>query len=193
MEERTQRERIYDAALECFERAGVRRTTMDDVAQAAGVSRPAIYYYYDSKQALIIEVVLRQIAAAHRKVDREVRSRHQGIEAVLAAIWWGIKDASDNPYTKLLTAPDGERLTAAALQSEAAMEVEHAFWGPLLEDARQRGELRTDVGTDELIRLILFAQFSVVTHGTRFGLADGDVRLALRRFLLPALQPGAPG
>lgn len=72
------------------------------------------------------------------------------------------------------------------------MEVEHAFWGPLLEDARQRGELRTDVGTGGLIRVILFAQFSVVTHGRLFGLAtDEDIRAALRRFLLPALQPGA--
>ena len=41
--------RILDAAYACFTRHGVRRTTMDDIATAAGMSRPAVYQYVRNK------------------------------------------------------------------------------------------------------------------------------------------------
>lgn len=41
--------RILDAAYACFVRHGVRRTTMDDIAAAAGMSRPAVYQYVRNK------------------------------------------------------------------------------------------------------------------------------------------------
>jgi TetR/AcrR family transcriptional regulator len=43
-------ERILDAAYECFTRHGVRKTTMDDIASAAGMSRPAVYQYVRNKE-----------------------------------------------------------------------------------------------------------------------------------------------
>ena len=42
-------ERILDAAYECFTRHGIRRTTMDDIAAAAEMSRPAVYQYVRNK------------------------------------------------------------------------------------------------------------------------------------------------
>jgi AcrR family transcriptional regulator len=40
---------ILAAAYECFTRHGVRRTTMDDIAATAGMSRPAVYQYVRNK------------------------------------------------------------------------------------------------------------------------------------------------
>ena len=42
-------ERILAAAYTCFTRHGVRRTTMDDIAAAAEMSRPAVYQYVRNK------------------------------------------------------------------------------------------------------------------------------------------------
>ena len=47
------RERILDAAEQCFGRAGFHRTTMHDICKEAGVSPGALYVYFDSKEALI--------------------------------------------------------------------------------------------------------------------------------------------
>jgi TetR/AcrR family transcriptional regulator len=41
--------RILDAAYRCFTRHGIRRTTMDDIAAEAGMSRPAVYQYVRNK------------------------------------------------------------------------------------------------------------------------------------------------
>jgi AcrR family transcriptional regulator len=43
-------ERILDATYVCFLRHGVRKTTMEDIASVAGMSRPAVYQYVRSKE-----------------------------------------------------------------------------------------------------------------------------------------------
>jgi AcrR family transcriptional regulator len=42
-------QKVLDAAYACFVRHGVRKTTMEDIADAAGMSRPAVYQYVRSK------------------------------------------------------------------------------------------------------------------------------------------------
>ena len=41
--------RLMDAAEECFDRYGVVKTTMDDIAKTAGVSRPTVYRHFDDR------------------------------------------------------------------------------------------------------------------------------------------------
>jgi AcrR family transcriptional regulator len=55
------REIILDAAMQAFAAFGYRRTSMDDVARAARVSRPGLYFLFDSKPALFREAVTRAI------------------------------------------------------------------------------------------------------------------------------------
>ncbi len=51
------RETILQAAEELFGERGFRKTTLEDVASAAGVSRPLVYRYFGDKQALFRVVV----------------------------------------------------------------------------------------------------------------------------------------
>jgi AcrR family transcriptional regulator len=48
------RERILGAALRLFRRRGFERTTMREIARAAGVSLGSTYYYFPSKEALVL-------------------------------------------------------------------------------------------------------------------------------------------
>lgn len=59
--ETDKRARILDAALAAFARYGWRRASMADVAQVVGVSRPALYLHFASKEALF-EAVARKLA-----------------------------------------------------------------------------------------------------------------------------------
>src|SRR3979490_2294968 len=51
----TQREAILEAATAIFLRYGFKKTSMDDVARAAGVSRQGLYLYFDTKDLLFRE------------------------------------------------------------------------------------------------------------------------------------------
>lgn len=53
------RNRILDAALRLFRERGFAETTMRDVAAAAGVATGAAYYYYRSKEDLVLAFYVR--------------------------------------------------------------------------------------------------------------------------------------
>jgi AcrR family transcriptional regulator len=51
------RELVLDAALDTFARYGYRKTSMEDVARAAAISRPGLYLLFGSKQELFTAAV----------------------------------------------------------------------------------------------------------------------------------------
>ncbi|WP_405164488.1 TetR/AcrR family transcriptional regulator [Nocardia sp. NBC_01499] len=51
------REQVLAAALDTFVRYGYRKTSMEDVAQAADISRPGLYLLFGSKQELFTTAV----------------------------------------------------------------------------------------------------------------------------------------
>jgi AcrR family transcriptional regulator len=54
------RQRILDAGFDCAARFGLRRTTMAEVAKAAGVARQTVYRYFATRHALFAALVLRE-------------------------------------------------------------------------------------------------------------------------------------
>src|SRR5215216_5201638 len=61
------REQLLDVALDVFARTGYHDTSMNDVAEAAGVTKPVLYQHFESKrelfQALLDEVGARMLQA----------------------------------------------------------------------------------------------------------------------------------
>ena len=53
------RARIIDAALLVFRRHGFRRSSIEQAAEAAGLTRQALYHHFDSKEALFRAVIER--------------------------------------------------------------------------------------------------------------------------------------
>lgn len=52
-------EEIVQAAAELFERRGYQNTTIDDIAQHLGISKPTVYQYIDGKGSLLEQIVER--------------------------------------------------------------------------------------------------------------------------------------
>ncbi|RWR49446.1 TetR family transcriptional regulator [Sinirhodobacter ferrireducens] len=48
---------ILEAALEVFSAQGFRGATLDQIAQAAGLSKPNLLYYFPSKEAIHVELL----------------------------------------------------------------------------------------------------------------------------------------
>lgn len=65
-------ERILDAAVDHAEDFGMRRFTMDDIAQRVGLSRVTIYRYFPKKDQLVEAILLREMRRFLRAVDTAV-------------------------------------------------------------------------------------------------------------------------
>ena len=63
MEDDGRREQVLGAALLTFARYGYKKTSMEDVARAADISRPGLYFLFESKQKLFREAVTRALDA----------------------------------------------------------------------------------------------------------------------------------
>jgi len=190
MSARNVREDIYAAALACFESQGVRRTTMDAVARQAGVSRPTVYYYFPDKSALVVEVIAREARAIHATIREQLGPQAGGLDTVVDTLLLSIEGARTSRYVTLLFQPDAAKLTARLVEADLIMGLRRELWAPILEAARDRGELRDDLTIDEILRWISFVEFSIITNAGLFGLVDDEkIRVYLDTFLLPSLAP----
>jgi AcrR family transcriptional regulator len=79
------RQRILDAALRLFGKHGFERTTMREVAAAAGVALGAAYYYFPSKDALLVAYYLR-IQDEHERRARALLPGARGLRARLGVV-----------------------------------------------------------------------------------------------------------
>ncbi|HWJ86154.1 MAG TPA: TetR/AcrR family transcriptional regulator, partial [Cellulomonas sp.] len=62
------RQAILDAALTTFARDGFAATSMDDVAEVAGVAKPTVYNHFGDKTALFLEALAHGSATANDRV-----------------------------------------------------------------------------------------------------------------------------
>ncbi|MNI09435.1 HTH-type transcriptional regulator MtrR [compost metagenome] len=46
--------------MECFERYGLEKTTLEDIAKTVGLNKTSLYYYYKNKEDIFIEVAIRE-------------------------------------------------------------------------------------------------------------------------------------
>ena len=51
------REQLLEVAIDAFAKSGYHSTSMNDVAAAAGVTKPVLYQHFDSKRALYIALL----------------------------------------------------------------------------------------------------------------------------------------
>lgn len=75
------REKILAAAEEVFLRHGFLGTSMDAVAELAGVSKQTVYAHCKSKEALFLQVVEQMTGGAARALDQGKEDAFEGVTA----------------------------------------------------------------------------------------------------------------
>ena len=83
-----QREQILARAAKLFARRGYTATSMNEVAEACGVSKPSLYHYVQDKQQLLVEIAAAHIARLEALVDEVAAETHtpeQRVRRLIAA------------------------------------------------------------------------------------------------------------
>ena len=118
-------EQVLSVALEVFGRYGFRKTSMDEVARSADISRQGLYLYFESKEALFRAAVRQELDAALSEVSRCLGEEDVALEdRIVAALdaWMGRFVGS------VLAADIGNMLESSAMQlGDMAAEFSAAF------------------------------------------------------------------
>lgn len=187
------RERLIDAAEACFQRFGVMKTTIEDVARIAQVSRATVYRYFAGRDELILGVLLRE---GNRFLDRlsvRIADEPELSEAIVEGVLFTIRAIQSDENLALLFAPEAAGITTSiAGASEALFAITAQFLRPYFEVAQEAGTLRSGVDLDEAAEWVLRSILSLVAFDGPRQRGDDDVRRFLRTFLVPALAPADP-
>jgi len=73
------RRRIYESALKLFREKGFEQTTMRDIAAKAGVALGAAYYYFSSKEAIVLAFYQEMQESSHDSI-LEALSQHKKLK-----------------------------------------------------------------------------------------------------------------
>ena len=101
---------VLDAALTCFARVGLGKTTLDDVAREAGCARATVYRYFGSKQGLIAAVVTREVAQLGQSIRKAAAGTTTLGDAVAAVITTAARTLQHHQALAFVTAYEPEVL-----------------------------------------------------------------------------------
>jgi AcrR family transcriptional regulator len=179
-------DRILRAAAACFRERGVEGTSMADIATAAGLQRPNLYRYFPNKEAVVLEVLMRETRAVHAERRALVRLAGPVGPLLAESLVSGQALARDDELIRFAMTGEAAEMTAGLVRSESLLfAVEKAYWEPLLAYGRERGELRDDLTDDEIVRWFFVSQFLMFSHEDFF--PAEAVRAQVERFVVPAV------
>jgi AcrR family transcriptional regulator len=86
------RDRVLTAALDVFLRYGFKRVTMNDIAAAAGISRPALYLVFRSKEEIFKSVYERWVKETLTEIENKIERLKTPEEKLRAAFeFWTVR------------------------------------------------------------------------------------------------------
>ncbi|MEV5407452.1 helix-turn-helix domain-containing protein [Thermopolyspora sp. NPDC052614] len=150
------RKAIIDAAIELFSRQGYRGTGISAVAEAAGVTAPAVLHHFGSKERLL-EAVINEIdrRALERVAEYAGLDPLSALQAIVRDVEFTV--AAPGP-ARLYTVLEAENLEPDDPLNETfrtrSRQLRHHL-GLLLRDGVEAGQIRADVDTDLIAQEIV--------------------------------------
>jgi AcrR family transcriptional regulator len=190
------RERLIDAAETCIDRFGLAKTTLEDIARQAAVSRATVYRYFANRDELILQVLLRDLE----------RSRERGLEeffedaadpaafgrALVEAAVYLLATIRNSPKLQLLLQREGPGFTSTI---SGASEALFGEWiddvAPYLATAQHDGLLRADLDAAEMAEWILRIILSLLTIEAPRHHSPEEERRLMTSYVIPALLPAS--
>jgi AcrR family transcriptional regulator len=157
-------QRLLEAGTSRFSTFGLRKTSVEELTQAAGISKSAFYLFFESKEALFMDVV----EEAERRFRREVLGeldRAQGAprERLAAVLRQAFRLWRDIPVLRFFTRSEYERI-ARRMPPEKIHEhlsSDLAFISELVERSRRAG-IPIQAPAEDIAGLMYIMFFSVL-------------------------------
>ncbi|MGW0039790.1 TetR/AcrR family transcriptional regulator [Gordonia sp. NPDC003376] len=185
-------DRLLDATEKLLAEHGIRATTMQQVAEVAGVSRAWLYRHFPDKRAMVGAAIVRLTDSFWTDARAEL-STIDGFAGQLSAGVRIGRGAYDDPGTLLLrlrTDEPDEYAACADVGVAGLIPDLAAFWRPFVDDAITRGEVHPDHDPAETAEWVARILISLGTMPSATVDADDpvSVRRQIDRYVMPALR-----
>lgn len=183
--------RLLDAAYEQFCRMGIRRSTMEDVARRAGVSRITAYRRFATKDRLVEQVVRREFRRYFDQFLLDIQQAATVGDRVVLGFVSALQAFRRNPLIGgLMTAEPDAVIPSMTSDGGRTLATVQRFVAGQLRREQRAGTISETVDVEVVAELMTRLSCSfLVTPGVVVDLDDAEqLRAVARRFLVPMLE-----
>jgi TetR/AcrR family transcriptional repressor of uid operon len=182
--------RVLDGAYEQFCRMGIRRSTMEDVARRAGVSRITVYRRFATKDALVEHVVRREFRRYFDQFLIDIEQARTAADRVVLGFVSALRAIRHNPLIGGLMAVEPDVLVPAMISDGGrTLAAVQRFVAGQLRREQHAGTVSAEVDVELVAELMTRVSSSFLLTPSHVVDLDDDeqVRAVARKFLVPML------
>lgn len=188
------RTKLLDAAYEQFCATGIARASMEEVARRAGTARITIYRKFDSKDALVDAVILREFQRYFGEFRAEMAKAQTAADRVVAGFVTSLRTIGRNPLiTKLLEIEPASVPGLVGGGDSRTMFQVRDFVAHQIRIEQEAGTIGAEVSTMLAADMIVRITGSFLTSPSDLVELDDEAALTAvaREFILPLVGLGA--
>jgi AcrR family transcriptional regulator len=182
------RERLLDAAEGCLEQFGPQKTSMEDVARAAGMSRATVYRYFENRDALLLGVASRQASSLASEAINYLAQFNTISDWLVEGLLFTLRELPSRPvFASLVTSLDSRASGNLFLGSTGLVQIGVNVLRPIFANAKEQGLLRDDVDPEMLVEWLLRVLWTYLNAPSQVATDEEGMRKLFRMMLIPAV------
>lgn len=151
----TRREDILFHAAKLFSERTVAGTTVRDIADEVGILSGSLYHYFDSKNAIVFEIVTTFIDDLNERYEAALvpgETSRQRLDRMVAV---SFESAADHPFaTEIYQNESALSSQAADSRITTAVRRANSYWADAIARGVESGEFRSDVDPHHFHRML---------------------------------------
>ena len=139
-------EKLLDAGRSCFARYGLKKTTIDDLVKLAGIAKSSFYLFFESKEALYMEILLAELPAmVQRLVADSFGATDDTREALVRLLRGIVHEIETNEFARIQLDDPGHLMQMMrSTDIDDILKRSTELYAPLVQEiakAQARGEI----------------------------------------------------
>ncbi|MBE0689783.1 MAG: TetR/AcrR family transcriptional regulator [Anaerolineae bacterium] len=157
-------QRILDAAFALITHYGYDKTTVDEIAREAGISKGAIYLHFKSKEALFEALIMRESESLSEQLMERVMADPEG-GTIFAIYGHSLSAFAENPLLKALYTRDRRILgdLFRRISKDTMQQQSFTFGVEFVEQMQAAGLVRKDIGANVITYVLSSLRYGVLT------------------------------
>ncbi|WP_231373705.1 TetR/AcrR family transcriptional regulator [Nocardia sp. 348MFTsu5.1] len=188
------RTRLLDAAYEQFCRMGIQRSSMEDVARRAGLSRITVYRRFATKDELVEQVILREFRRYFDQFLIDIQQAETAADRVVLGFVSSLRAIRGNPMIGGLMSAEPNLIAGSMVGDDGLMlATVRQFLAAQLRLEQRVGNVSANLNTDLVAEMMVRVSASFLAIPSHVVDLDSDEELSALawQFLVPMLDPPA--
>ena len=185
------RAKLLDAARDLFSRYGIQRTSMEEVAKRAGLSRITIYRKFDTKDALVEQVLIREFRTYFSQFLEDVRGADSVAERLVIGFVSSLRSIGRDSIIGRLLDAEPEMVVGSIIgDGSEVFDIVREFVAGQLRREQAAGTIADTLDAELVAEMLVRVSASFLTVPSQIVDLDDDEQLAAiaRQFLVPMIE-----